>query len=297
MKVPSDPTPPTPLANDEPADPDATSNLTRGKWLALILTLLLTAAGVFVLTQQATAMATATRNESLPSARAVLDRFVEVTGGVEAHRAFKSQRQTGTVQLAAMGVKGQLTILVAAPDHIAIVVEMPNLAPFLQGAAGEVAWSVDAYNGPKLLTDVERTLLQREIDPDEAADPYASYATATNVGIETVTGLDGPVQTYRLDLTTKDGINFQEWFAIDSGLRVKRAGTYQTDFGEERQEILYGDWRPVGDNGLLVPFTSQRIVLGAPIHVQIEQVEVDPKLPPGAFTPPPGVQELLDARN
>lgn len=287
-RVPYQPTPPDTLASDELPD----RRRSRSKWLALILTVLLTAAGIFVLSRQAAGQA-----QSLPSARAVLDRFVTVTGGTEAHRAFRSQRQTGTVDLPAMGVRGKITIRVAQPDYIAVVVDLPNLDPFLQGAAGDTAWSIDAYNGPRLLTDVERTLLQREIDPSQAADPASSYAAMTVAGIETVEGFDGPVRAYRLDLRTEDGIEFQEWFALDSGLRLKRAASYETKFGEERQEILYGDWRTIDDNGLMVPFALQQIVLGAPIRVQIEQVEVDPKLSPDTFDPPADVQKLLEARD
>ena len=232
--------------------------------------------------------------EADADAKTVLDRFVDVTGGAELHRAGSAQRHTGTVELAAMGVRGEITVLVGPPDRLAVSVELPGLDPFIQGTAGDAAWSIDAYNGPRLLGKTQRVLMQLGLDPKEVADPAAVHQSVALVGRETVDVLGREVEADRLRIVTDEGVTVEEWYAVDSGLRVKRSATFETDFGPQLEETIFDDYREVGDSSLRVPFVTQRTVLGAPVKIVLDRVEVDVELPADAFEPPASVRKLME---
>jgi outer membrane lipoprotein-sorting protein len=236
------------------------------------------------------ALAPATQPTEPPAAEALFARHLEATGGIEAHRAAEAQRQTGTVVVPAMGVEGKLTILVAAPDRIKIHVEMPRVGEFNQGVNGQTGWSIDPLNGRRDLNEGERVNLKAGIDPQTLVDPLAGFDGST-VGdapeaVENVPGEEGPVLAWRVDLTRDDGPDVSQWFALDTGLRIKRQVTWRGDFGDESRLTTYGDYRPVGDAGLLVPFKSNQQAVGAPVQIRVEQVELNPTLPANAFTAP-----------
>ena len=283
------------MSNAVPTTRDEDHHPGRGR-IALALTLLLTLAGLAVLAGQASGQSTRPAERGEMTVEQVLARHVDATGGVEAHRQAESQRQTGKVVLPVMNdLEGELTILVARPDSIRVTVDVPRGGRFEQGASGETAWSLDRFTGPKLMSDPERRLLQRSVDPPDGGD-LDRYASATVAGVEAVAdvpGEDGPVEVVRIDLETDDGVKLSEFFDVETGLRVKRMAEWDGDFGDERREIVYGDYREVGDRGLLVPFRSRQQAMGAAIEVHIENVEVNPDLNADAFAPPPEVRDLM----
>ena len=233
--------------------------------------------------------------EADATAAAVLARFVDATGGAELHRRGSVQRHTGTVELAAMGVRGNITVLVGPPDRLAVSVELPDLDPFVQGTGGDAAWSIDAYNGPRLLGETQRVLMQLGLDPEEVADPAATFKSVKYIGREKVDVLGREVEADRLRIVTEEGVTVEEWFDVEAGFRVRRAATFETDFGPQVEETIFDDYRRVGESDLRVPFVTQRTVLGAPVKIVLDRVEVGVDLPADAFDPPAAVQKLLDA--
>lgn len=222
-----------------------------------------------------------------PSAETVLRAYVEATGGEAAHRAASEQKQSGTLSVPAMSLEGTLVVLAAAPDKILVRVDFPGLGSFIQGANGDAGWASDPFGGDRTLPDGERALLQRDLSPDENLDPNQAFASARTVGIESIT-LDGqePQPAYKLELVTPDGSTLTEWFAVDSGLRLKQEATWQTEFGPESQTTEFSDYRVVGDAGLLVPFVSRQTVGGREILVRMDEVVLNPGLPGDGFDPP-----------
>ena len=235
-----------------------------------------------------------------PSAEALVARHVGATGGAEARRAVTSQRQTGVVRLPAMGgrpgFEGKVTVIVADPDRVRVSVEVPPVGTFEQGAVGDLGWANDPFNGPRVMDDVERRAALDAAEPADLDDPYAEFDAATVAGpepVENVPGHDGPVQAHRVDLTGGPlDAEFSEWFAVETGLRIKRRVAWEGDFGDESAEVTYGDYRPAGDSELLVAHASRRVALGTPIEVQLTNIEVNPDLADDAFGPPPSVEDL-----
>ncbi len=235
--------------------------------------------------------AVAAQEEASP--HAIFQRHVEASGGEAAHRAVTSQRQTGRVESKAMPQTVPVTILVKAPNIMRVIVTLGEFGTITQAADADQGWGLDPFNGARVLPEGERRFMQRGVDTLSMIDPQTPYENLAHVGREDVETPDGPVACDRVDFTLH-GVKMSEWFAVDSGLRIRRMATFDTDFGPEEQAILYLDWKPVGDSGLLVPHASQQEAMGAAITVTIEKVELNPgDLPDDAFAVPEAVQEKL----
>src|ERR1700683_2401945 len=75
-------------------------------------------------------------DETLPKAEAILDRFVEVTGGKDAYQKRKSEIATGTVEFVSQGVKGALTRYAADPDQTYTALEIEGVGKIEMGTSG-----------------------------------------------------------------------------------------------------------------------------------------------------------------
>ncbi len=221
------------------------------------------------------------------TAEAILLRHVEAIGGQAARDDVTSQRQVGTLELPALGITGELTILVAAPDKIRVTVNLPGLGVIEQGAAGSVGWANDPFSGPRVMSDIERLLLTRVINSE---DPMKGFTSAKVAGEEEIAG----TAATRVDLVAEAGHQVSEWYAIETGLRLKRTATWQTDFGPEEQSIVYSDYRPIGESTLLAPHRSEQNAGGNDIVVTIKETQSNPELDDDAFAPPPAVAKLLE---
>jgi hypothetical protein len=224
---------------------------------------------------------------------AILQRHIEATGGVEAHRAAKTQKHVGTIEVPAVGLNGELTILLATPDKIRVNVELPQVGTFAQGAAGDVGWAMDPMNGPRIMADAERELLQQGLDPARLTEPARFYSSIRHDGEEDVVVPGrGSVKADKVTLVTKDGHELVEHYDRETGLRVRRAATWRTDFGPEQQISTFADYRDVG-GGLLVPFVTLRESAGGEMTVRLREVVLHPAFADDPFAVPDEVQATM----
>src|SRR5437764_90692 len=83
-------------------------------------------------------------DEKLPSADKILDRYIEVTGGKDAHAKLKSAVISMTMVLPAQGMKATVVSYIVDPDKRYQVTEIPGAGMFEEGAVGGIAWSKNA---------------------------------------------------------------------------------------------------------------------------------------------------------
>src|ERR1051325_9119674 len=88
--------------------------------------------------------------DDLPKGEAILDKYIEVTGGKAAYAKIHSEISTGTMEIAAMGLKGTLTAYSAEPNRRLAEFTLPGIGKILDGSNGEVAWSTNPIQGPRL---------------------------------------------------------------------------------------------------------------------------------------------------
>jgi len=68
----------------------------------------------------------------LKTGDAVLDHFVEATGGAAAYGKMHNTVMKGTMTMAAMGVKGAVTIYAAEPNKVSMVTEIAGVGKIVE---------------------------------------------------------------------------------------------------------------------------------------------------------------------
>ena len=223
----------------------------------------------------------------LPKGEALLDKYIEVTGGKAAHAKIHSDMTTGTMEFKAMGLKGKITTYGAEPDKKYSEVLLDGVGKMQEGVNGDVAWSLSAMQGPRVKEGDEKTetLLQAKFNSD--LNWRDQFKTAETVGVETVDGKE----CYKVVLTPKTGSPSTRWFDKESNLLVKLAMTSKSAMGEIQSEMLVSDYRKEGD--ILLP--HKMIVKAGPMEfvATVDTVQHNPEIPKDRFDVPDEIKALL----
>lgn len=236
-------------------------------------------------------VAASTFAADLPSAASLLDRYVEVTGGKQAYTARKSEIAHGTVEMAAMGVKGTLVRYAADPDLYLVTMEIPGVGRFLTGAKGGVAWELSDLMGPRTKTGLERAEALREARFNANAVWRELYPKVETTGEEAVNGED----CYKIAMTPAEGSPEILYLSKKTGLGVKMTATASTQMGDLAAEILYSDYKDFG--GVLEPSRVIEKTAGQEIVITIQSVEVNSGISPSQFALPAEIAALVSKQN
>src|ERR1039458_8741967 len=88
---------------------------------------------------------------------AILDKYVEVTGGRAAYEKIKPEVATGTLEITSVGLSGTLTIYQAAPDKAYTAIEFSGgVGKGEEGSNGQVAWAINGMQGARIKEGDER---------------------------------------------------------------------------------------------------------------------------------------------
>jgi hypothetical protein len=226
--------------------------------------------------------------EALPSADAVIGRFVAVTGGKAAWEARHSQTEHATIEFAKLGVKGTITVYEAAPDKYLALTELPAIGKMATGSDGQVAWETSAIQGPRIKQGAERAEALRDGTFNAPLYWQKMYVKGETAGSEMVEGHD----CYKVVLTPQDGQPMTEFYDKKSGLMIKTVATISSQFGDVNAEVVYDDYRKDGD--LLSPHRLVNRAAQQEFIVEIESVEINPELGKDRFDLPPEVKALLN---
>ncbi len=222
-----------------------------------------------------------------PKPEAILDKYIEVTGGRAAYEKIHSEMATGTLEIAGMGLTGKLTSYRAAPDKSYTVIDFGGVGKAEEGSDGQVAWSMDAMQGPRIKQGDERTAALRTSAMHSETRWRDFYKKAELAGAEEISGK----ACYKLTLTPNEGPPETRYYEKASNLLVKVVVPVTTPNGASTAEIGLSDYRD--ESGILMPHTIAQRVSGADILVKIETVKENPEIPVGRFDLPAAIQALL----
>ncbi len=223
----------------------------------------------------------------LPKGEAVLDKYIEATGGKAAYAKIHSDMSTGTMEFKAMGLKGKITTYAAEPDKKYSEVVLDGIGKMQEGVSGGVAWASSAMQGPRVKEGDEKaeTLLQSKFNAD--LNWRDLYKSAETVGVETVDGKE----CYKVVLTPKTGSPATRWFDKESNLLVKMSMTSKSPAGEIQSETLVSDYRKEG--GVLMP--HKMLVKAGPMEfvATVDSVQQNPEIPKDKFEIPDEIKALI----
>jgi len=217
---------------------------------------------------------------------AILDKYVEVTGGRAAYEKIKTELATGTVEV--MGMNGTLTSYRAAPDQAYSVVDLSGLGKFEEGSNGQIAWAMDPMQGARIKEGNEKAAALRSAALYMETHWRDFYKDEKLAGSEDV----GGKACYKLILTPNQGGPETRYYDKTSNLLVKVILPVTTPQGEMTAEMDFSDYR--AEDGINTPHTIEQKLPTADIVVKIQHVKHNVDIPAGRFDLPAEVKALAD---
>lgn len=217
---------------------------------------------------------------------AIMDKYVEVTGGRAAYEKIQAEMATGTLEITGMGLNGTLTSYRAAPDKSYTLVDLSGAGKFEEGSDGQTAWAIDGMQGPRIKQGDERAAALRSAALHMETHWRDFYKKAELAGNEDVDGKP----CYKVVLTPNEGSGETRYFDKSSGLLVKVVMAVSTPDGPASVEIALSDYRD--EDGVLTPHTINQKLPSAEILVKIQSVKHNPEIPAGRFDLPAEIKAL-----
>jgi hypothetical protein len=224
--------------------------------------------------------------DPLPSAESILDRYIEVTGGKQAYQKRKSEISRGTIEYAALGVKGTYVRYAAEPDNYYSTLEIEGLGKVEMGVTGGIAWENSALLGARIKSGVERAEAIREASLNSNLDWRRLYSKVATESIETIDG----EECYKVVMTPLEGPPEIGYYQKKSGLEVKMTTVGVTQMGEIPMELVISAYKNLGT--ILAPSKMTQKAGPQEMVITLDSVEANPKIPQERFNLPAEVQAL-----
>lgn len=226
----------------------------------------------------------------MPTGEVLIEKFLEVTGGVKAHDNVKSSHAVGSFSLPAMGLSASIEVWTEAPNRTYTLIESDTFGTISEGYDGEVAWESNMMSGTKVKEGVEEAVARRGAQ----ASPWSSwkdwYQSATTTGSAAIEGQD----CWIVEMLPNEGEGEVEkyYFAKESGLLLKNEMALNSEMGVVNTESYPSDYRKAGE--LMVPFKLRQILMGMQeMEITFETQEYNVDVPAGTFDLPDEVKALL----
>jgi len=226
-------------------------------------------------------------DEALPAAAAILDRYIEVTGGKAAYEKLKTEIATGRIEFAAGGIKGSIERYSAEPDKYYSTLEIDGIGKVEMGVAGGVAWEKSALLGARVKEGAEKAQALREARMNSSYHWRDLYTKADTAGVESVNG----EECYKVVLTPAEGKPETMFFEKKSGLLRKTTLIAASQMGDVPADLVAAEYKTFGD--LLVPSKVIQKAAGQEFTIIIESVKANEPIPPERFEMPAEIKALL----
>jgi hypothetical protein len=220
-------------------------------------------------TTAATTQPQATTITSLPAGRAIIDRYVQAIGGRDAVMRHTSIRYVGTVEMPAAGMKGNLTLVQAAPNKMAMTVDLPGMGQMVSGYDGAVGWSINPIQGPRVLEGKELDQLREDAGPSAMLRSPDRIRSVETIELTTM----GGHACYKVKITYNSGRESFDCYSSETGLLVGMTQTQESPMGSVQVTTLFDDWKEFG--GLKTATKMRQQMLGQEQVLTIDRLEFD----------------------
>jgi hypothetical protein len=220
------------------------------------------------------------------SPEAILKRYAQSIDPEGKLNTLEGFRTVATMDMPAQGVSMKITSVQRRPDHIAISMTVPGLGEMRQGYDGANAWSMDPMQGPRLLSDAEKTQLTDGADFKAMQRDPSLITKAEAAGEATVNG----EATDCVAITWKSARVTTECFSRASGLLLEMRAKTTTPQGEIEAVTRMSDYKPVG--GVLMAHRIAIDAMGMQQSITFTETAAGPQ-PAAAFEPPAEVKALI----
>ena len=220
----------------------------------------------------------------------VLQRFVDVTGGVKEYKALKTMTTKGKVSIPMMQMEGEMEIIQDFENGMMITdMQMPGLGTEKAGTDGETVWKFSTtQGGAQVLEDREAVQVNDQASMSRVWDFKNYYTKMKLVGKKKI----NDEECYQLDLTNKHKMKSTEFYSVETGLQVKSISTVVTPQGEIKIENFSKNYKEVG--GVKIPHSSEQKMGPMTIVTELTEVKANEKLKDNPFELPSEVSEMVE---
>lgn len=234
---------------------------------------------------------------TVPAAREVIDRYLDVTGVREFAPEYESQKSLGTIEIMGMGIKGTLEEYHMKPGLMRVNVELDMIGKVRSGNNGKIAWRIHPMMGEQILEGAEKEqLVRRGLPFDSVFKDPKGFEVIENLGEAEfeeqkcwrLRFVETPYEGMEPE-ETKAIREYFEYYAIDTGYLVGTIGVTASEMGEFAVTTTYGEYRKFGK--VIAPTRSVVSMQGQKILAVIQMVEFN-TVKEGVFVVPPEILEL-----
>ncbi len=208
--------------------------------------------------------------QTLPTAEQVVARYVTAIGGEQAIAAQQFRRVQMEMSMPAAGMSMTVEMMQARPNKAVMNIELPGMGSMRQGYDGQVAWSINPMQGPKILEGKELADALRQFDFDANMRFSHLFRTMETVGRAEMNG----ESCVNVRMVTEGGDEVLNCFADDDGLLVGAVVKSSTEEGQMENTITFHDYRDFG--GLKIPTRTSMSVMGQQMEMTIKSMSTDP---------------------
>jgi hypothetical protein len=223
----------------------------------------------------------------VPTPEVILDRFVEVTGGKAAYEKRKTEEVHGTVEFAAVGLKGTMVAYFEEPGKFYMAMDLAGIGRMESGLNDGVAWDNSVLQGARIKTGEEKSQALREADMNGFYHWRKTYSKAESAGEEEVDG----EPCYKVVLTPAEGKPETMYFEKKSGLLRKTTLVAASQLGDISADSISTEYRRFED--ILAPSKITEKVAGQEFTITLDSIQANQEIPAEKFALPDEVKALL----
>jgi outer membrane lipoprotein-sorting protein len=227
--------------------------------------------------------------QSQDKADKILDRFLTLTGELEALKTQKSRRDRGRMSLTQLGISGEVEILAKAPNKMRMTMKIAGIGEIVEGFDGTTAWVQDPIQGYREKSGLELAATTRQADYYMAANYKTHYPKREWIAAET---LDG-TKVDKLKLHPVEGAP-ETWFiAQDSGLLMRMDSISHLPQGDIESQVYLENYKKI--DGTMEPMRIRVVNPMAPVTMELTSSETNVELDDALFASPrkKGPEEII----
>jgi hypothetical protein len=216
------------------------------------------------------------KQEKLPTAQEILDRYAQAIGGKAAFQKHKSQHASGTVSMPAQGMNGRMDVYAARPNKLLVKLALPGVGDLNTVFNGEVGWIQSQLTGAMIMEGKMLDQIAAQADFDQALRDPSDYKSIEVLGAESFNG----EECYKIKLVHQTGFESTEYFSKKTGLQTGFTATQESPLGAVTATTIVSEYKKFGD--LYLPSKVSQKAAGIETVMTIEKVEFD-KVDPSVF--------------
>jgi hypothetical protein len=220
------------------------------------------------------------------AAHGVYARYIEAMGGRAALEQYTSTHVVGQFLMPSQGIDGDLEVFAAAPNRIAIRVDIPGFGTVNNGFNGEVGWTINPAVGSSVLEGRALNQMRQEAD---FLGPLNVEAYVDTAEVVEDTEFEGKM-CHKVRVVTRWGEEYVEFYDVASGLLMGGIRAQESPMGPMETTTVLSDYQEFG--GIMIPTRMVQRTAGVEQVITVSAVDYD-TVDPAVFAVPEEIERLL----